>query len=267
MRGARPTPPSLCWTAFWPAKTTNWPTRVRAVLRLPQVLKTRPDSPGASIDAKVMAERSLQAGYMKDALKYLQVAEEADPGDFEVMLKLGWTYNALHQDRQALPWFDLARRSPDPRIAAEAGQAWHNLRAENQTFLTSGWLYPLFSTRWHDFFSYGQVKTEVRTGLFFRPYVSIRFIGDTRLTIGAAAPQALSESSFIVAGGIRSSAWHGITGWFEAGSAIGYIHTGMRPDYRGGISTLRSAGHGLGSESNGWFADSALDAVFIKPFQ
>src|SRR6185295_10811895 len=102
--------------------------RVRAVLRLPQ-LQQRPDEEKpASNDAKVMAARSIQAGYMKDALQYLQVAHESDPGDFEVMLKLGWTYNALHQDRAAFRWFDMARRSSDPQIAGEAARAWRNLR-------------------------------------------------------------------------------------------------------------------------------------------
>ena len=55
---------------------------------------------------------------MKDALKYLQIAHESDPGDFDVMLKLGWTLNVLHDDRQAMRWFDLARRSPDPQLSA-----------------------------------------------------------------------------------------------------------------------------------------------------
>jgi hypothetical protein len=62
-----------------------------------------------------MAERSLKAGFIRDALKYLQLAQEDDPADFAVMLKLGWTYNLLHNDRQAIRWFDLARKSSDPK--------------------------------------------------------------------------------------------------------------------------------------------------------
>jgi Flp pilus assembly protein TadD len=72
--------------------------RVRAVLRMPQVLHARDAARPASIDAKIMAERSLKAGYMKDALKYLEMAHEADPGDFDIMLKLGWTNNSLRRD-------------------------------------------------------------------------------------------------------------------------------------------------------------------------
>ena len=59
-----------------------------------------------------MAERSIKAGYMKDALKYLQIAHEGDPGDFEVMLKLGWTYNILHQDLLAFPGSIWRARAP-----------------------------------------------------------------------------------------------------------------------------------------------------------
>ena len=247
-------------------KDEDLANRVRAVLHIPQVLKARGDAPPASIDAKVMAERSIKAGYMKDALKYLQIAHEGDPGDFEVMLKLGWTYNILHQDLLAFRWFDLARKSPDPQVAAEAGHAWRNLRGATERFRTTAWLYPIFSTRWHDFFSYAQIKTEIRTSFPIRPYVSVRFVGDTRLTIGAASPQYLSESSFILAVGAATTPWHGITGWAEAGSAISYISGHMLPDYRGGISLACGIGHTLRGESSGWFADTTLDAVFVSRF-
>ena len=102
--------------------------RVRAVLRIPQVKLRRAAQQPVSIDAKLMAERSIKAGYMKDALKYLQLAHEADPADFGVMLKMGWTYNILHQDQLAARWFDLARKSPDTLIASEGQKAWRNLR-------------------------------------------------------------------------------------------------------------------------------------------
>jgi len=131
--------------------------RVRAVLRLPQVLHSRTaQSKPVSIDAKVMAERSMKAGYLKDAVKYLQVAHEAEPADFSVMLQMGWAYNILHNDDQAVRWFDLARRSTDPKIAGEALKAWQSLRQSQARFRTTVWLFPVFSTRWHDLFSYGQ---------------------------------------------------------------------------------------------------------------
>jgi tetratricopeptide (TPR) repeat protein len=236
--------------------------RVRAVLRLPQVLHARTETQPASIDAKVMAERSSQAGYIKDALKYLEIAHEADPGDFDVMAKLGWTFNILHDDRQALRWFELARRSPDPQMAAESAQAWRNLRQANSMFRTTVWVYPIFSTRWHDFFSYGQVKTELRRSRLLRPYASVRFIGDTRVTIGGTSPESLSESSFILAGGVRTAPWHKVTGWFEAGSAIGYATGHMLPDYRGGFSGQWQKM----PESSGWFVDSGADALYISRF-
>jgi tetratricopeptide (TPR) repeat protein len=240
--------------------------RVRAVLHMPQVLQSRPDAAPASIDAKIMAERSIKAGYMKDALKYLQIAHEAEPADFNVMLKLGWTYNILHQDQQAVRWFDLARRSPDPQIASEAGQAWKNLRGANQLFRTTVWALPVYSTRWRDLFSYAQVKTEWQARFPIRPYVSIRFVGDSRVTMGPVSPQYLSESSFIVGAGLATRPWHRITTWAEAGSAMSYITGHMLPDYRGGVSFSRSFGKNLGGDASGLFAALSSDGVFISRF-
>ena len=241
--------------------------RVRAVLRQIQVLSHRPEAAPAAPDAKIMAERSIKAGYLKDALKYLQIAHEDDPADFNVMRQLGWAYNLLHQDARAERWFDLARHSSDPRLASDAVRAWRNLRGTSARFRTSGWFFPIFSTRWHDLFSYGQIKTEWRTGIPLRPYVSTRFIGDTRQTIGSAvAPQYLSESSFIVGAGLATVPWHGLTGWAEAGSAISYLKGHMLPDYRGGVSFTHNFGSALGGASSGWFLATNTDAVFISRF-
>ncbi len=236
--------------------------RVRAVLRMPQVLRPRAATAPPSIDAKIMAERSLKAGYIKDALKYLEAAHESDPGDFDVMRKIAWTNNILLRDAVALRWFDLARHSPDPTIAAEAERGFRNLRAATQRFRTTAWLFPLFSTRWHDLFGYGQVKTEINLGFPIHPYLSMRFVGDTRGTIGAASPLYLSESSFILAVGAATRPWHGVTAWGEAGSAINYLKGHVTPDYRGGVSMARR----LRRESSGWLADATVDALYVSAF-
>jgi Tfp pilus assembly protein PilF len=246
--------------------------RVRDVLHLPHkiVASTPAAQPEEAGDMKSMAERSLQAGYMKDALRYLEKANEADPGDYSIMLKLGWANNILHHDTQAFHWFDMARRSPDPKIALEAGHARNNLRPAIELFRTTVWIYPLYSTRWHDQFGYAQVKTELRSRLPLKPYASIRFVGDTRETLGAtaigAAPQYLSENSFIVAAGLRTNPWRGVTGWFEAGSSMSFLNGHMLPDYRGGVSAMRSKGRILTAESPGAFADTTLDAIFVSRF-
>ncbi|MGA1994146.1 MAG: tetratricopeptide repeat protein [Bryobacteraceae bacterium] len=240
--------------------------RVRAVLRVPQEAKPGDDGRKQALDAKEMAERSYKAGYLKDALNYLQQANEADPADYAVMLRLGWTYNMLHQDVAAYRYFGMARLSSDPRISAEARKAWLNLRSVGARVRVTGWMYPIFSTRWHDLFGYGQVRLELRTGLPLVLYSSVRLVGDTRLTIGAISPVALSESSLIFAGGVRSLPWHGITGWFEAGSAVGYMSGHALPDYRGGLSMTRGWGHSMGAETGGWFTDTSLDGVFVSRF-
>ena len=251
--------------------------RARAALQLPQIQapSSRPQAGSAappSVEAKTMAERSVKAGYMKDALKYLQIAHESDPVDFDVMLKLAWAYNILHDDEQAIRWFALARQSPDPKIAQEASRGFSSLRAAFAHTRTTAWIFPFYSSRWHDLFSYGQVKTELRLGkLPFRPYLSVRLIGDTRQTISGIAPQYLSESSFIIGAGLATRTWHGLMAWAEAGSAISYLSHGpgaghMLPDYRGGVALARGWGRLMGSTEPGMFFETNADGVFVSRF-
>ncbi len=262
--------------------------RVRAALRLPFEQRRRkaalpagtaaPRSQayaGPETGPKQMGERSLRAGYLQDALRYFRAAHEEDPLDFAVLLKLGWTHNALHEDRVALAWFDLARRSPDRAIASEASSAFRNLRPAFARWRLTTWAFPFYSSRWRDVFSYAQVKADVRLGdLPFRPYLSMRFIGDTRHmenAAGAAAvPQYLSERSILAAIGLASRTWHGVTLWGEAGSAIRYSGAEGRgrmvPDYRGGVAFARGTGRLLGSTRPGWFAETHDDGVFVSRF-
>ncbi|HLJ15233.1 MAG TPA: tetratricopeptide repeat protein [Bryobacteraceae bacterium] len=252
--------------------------RVRTALKLPQTLQRRDETPRAnvSIEAKVLAERSLKAGYLKDALKYLKIAHESDPVDFSVMLKLGWTYNVLKQDNEAVKWFRLASKSPDPAIASEAEKAYKNLEPGLARFRTTVWMLPFFSTRWHDMFAYAQVKEEMKLGdLWFRPYLSVRFVGDALGSVGPLAgainPQYLSESSLIFAGGVATKVWHGAMGWAEAGESVKYLTSrtdvgAAIPDYRGGISYSKGFGHMLTRTSHGLFAESNDDGVFVSRF-
>jgi tetratricopeptide (TPR) repeat protein len=175
------------------------------------------DRPNPSPEAKFMAERSLEKGYMKDAVRYLRSAYETNPNDFGVMLKLGQTYNLLKNDREAVRWFDLARRSPDGVTAKEATQAYSSLAPAVRRLRTTVWAFPMISTRWRNTFAYAQAKTELRLpGI--RPYVSLRFIGDVRGPIKSLVglgPQYLSERSVILAGGVALPTRKGATFWFE----------------------------------------------------
>jgi hypothetical protein len=220
-----------------------------------------------------MAERSLKSGYLKDALQFLQTAHASDPADGWVMLKLGWTYNILHADKLAMRWFGLARSSSDPAISAEAGKAYRNLRPSLARVRTTVWLYPFFSTRWHDTFVYGQAKAELRLGdLPFRPYVSLRLFGDAGRSSGGLRPGYLSESSAVVAAGIASSYWRGLMVWGEAGSAISYLDRApairrVTPDYRAGASFARSFGRLIGSETPGWFFEHNADVIYVSRYE
>jgi Flp pilus assembly protein TadD len=253
--------------------------RVRRALKMPQTLPRQPDIPksSVSVEAKTLAEKSFAKGYLKDALKYLTIAHETDPVDFQVMLKLGWVYNMLHQDREAVRWFKLARQSPDAAISDEAGKAYRNLAPGLARFRTTFWAFPFFSTRWHDAFGYAQLKTETRVGsLPLSIYASTRFTGDASGAVGpepgGSSPQYLSESSFIFGIGVATRPWHGATGWFEAGEAVKYLANrsdvgAAIPDYRGGVSFAYGRGHAIGSPESGFFAETNDDGIYVSRFQ
>ncbi len=224
-------------------------------------------------DAKALGEKSFEKGYLNDALKYLRIAHENDPQDYAVMLKLGWTYNMLKDDHEALHWFDLARGSPDPATAEEASKAYRNLAPELSLLRTTVWAFPVFSTRWHDVFGYAQVKTELRLGrLPVRPYLSLRLLGDAKGTLDAGiGAEYLSERSVIFAAGLASRPWRGFNGWFEAGEAVMYREAPGQsrrtmPDYRGGVSYAKGLGNVLTSGSHGLFAETNDDGIFVSRF-
>jgi Tfp pilus assembly protein PilF len=236
--------------------------RVRAVLRMPQNGHL-PVEGASEAGPKEMAELSIKAGYIEDALRYLKLAYEAGPADDEVVLKLGWACNVLHRDGEAFRWFGMARGSSDPKIAAAAGRAWHNLRPAQERIRVSGWIFPMVSTRWRDVFGYAQVKAEIHSGFALQPYVSIRLDGDARSN---AAPLLYSETSLIFAVGVRTPSWHGMSGWLEAGSGANYLNGHMLPDYRGGVNAIRYVGRPLGGEAAGWFGETMVDGVFVSRF-
>jgi len=249
--------------------------RVRMELHMPLVLVERKQAerkpavatPEPPPDPRVLGERSFEAGFLKDALRYFTQAREANPLDSALALKLGWTSNMLHDDVTALRWFNIARQSDDPAIAAEAKRAWQNLRPAQRRFRTTMWLYPLFSSRWGDLFGYGQVKTEWHAkSLPVHPYASVRLAGDVRRTTGGPLPQSLSESAFITALGVATDTWHGATAWFEAGIAVSYLNGGHWNDYRGGISYSRTWGAPLSGERTGTFLETMADSVYISHF-
>jgi hypothetical protein len=173
----------------------------------------------------------------------------------------------LHDDASAIRWFDIARRSDDPEVSGQARRAYNNLRPGVELFRTTLWVYPLYSSRWHDVFGYGQLKTELRLKKFpLHPYVSLRFVGDERRTTGGVSPQNLSESSFITGLGVATDTWHGALGWAEAGITNSYLTGAHMQDYRGGVSYSRTIGASLAAEHGGLFFEANGDSVFVSRF-
>ena len=100
------------------------------------------------------------------------------------------------------------------------------------------------------------------------------FIGDTRgaidSNVAGAGPQSLSESSIIFGLGAATASWKGALGWFEAGESLRYrgqSSGSMTPDYRGGISFSRGAGHRMGESSHGLFTETNEDGIYVSRFQ
>lgn len=223
-----------------------------------------------NLDARQMAERSYQAGYLQDALRFYRLAQERNPDDEQLLLRIGFTLNMLKRDREALDWFGRARRSADTHVAAEAEKAYRNLRPDYAPVRTTVWMFPFYSSRWSNVLSYGQAKAELRLGsLPIRPYLSVRFVGDSsRLTrAGLVMPGALSEEAAIAAVGVSTRTYRGLMAWGEAGSAISLFGRRMRPDYRAGVSHARGWGHQMGGERGGWFFTTNEDAVFVSRFE
>jgi tetratricopeptide (TPR) repeat protein len=248
--------------------------RVRTALGLPPGFRRRAATevaPSAS-GAREMGMRSYNAGYLRDALKYLSIANEEDPLDFNVILKLGWTHNQLSQDAQAMKWFDLARRSPDAAIAAEARSAYANLAPDTSPLRTSFWTLPFYSSRWKQAFAYSQVKSELSLGAFpLRPYLSLRLVGDSSGLTGSPYPQFLSESAVIFGAGLATPRWKGLMAWGEAGTSVAYRErpwgqSRALPDYRGGLSFARGFGKLPGTSQSGAYLENHEDAVFVSRF-
>jgi tetratricopeptide (TPR) repeat protein len=240
-------------------------------------LRPEPKAAVNPSEAKELGTKSFEKGYLKDALKYLQIAHENDPLDFDVMLKLGWTYNQLKDDREAIRWFDLAKHSPDAKTASAAAKAYDNLHPALEQFRTTMWAFPTFSTRWHDLFAYAQIKTELRWPRLIRagvhPYVSARFIGDSKGAVDIAnlGPQYLSDRSVILAVGMATSPWHGANAWFEAGEMLRYSPSAADPgravpDYRGGISFTKGIGGVMARDGRGVFAETNDDGLYVSRF-
>ena len=101
--------------------------------------------------------RCYAMGYTNDAIKYLTSAHQFDPDDMEVTLKLAWALNQANRNQEAITYFMLARKAKDPKIAAEATHAYHTLNGDVVP-QTTVWNMPMYSSRWNDLFSYGQLK-------------------------------------------------------------------------------------------------------------
>lgn len=194
-----------------------------------------------------MADRSFQLSYLNDALRYYESAQETNPNNGHVLLRLGLIQNLLGRDDLAYEWLNKARKSSDATIASEAETAWRNLRPEFARYRLVLWTLPMYSSRWKSGFAYGQMKVELNRWKLMKPYVSLRFAYDAG---SGVAPGPLSERAITPALGVATRAWHGITAWGEFGGNVGNTQ-GL--DTRAGIAHVKGWGRQLGSEAPGLY--------------
>jgi tetratricopeptide (TPR) repeat protein len=251
---------------------------LRGIKSRPDVTELVPEPPASSAasgaDAKSMGKKSFALGYVRDAIKYLRQAHEQNPDDAEVMLQLGWAYNQAKDDADALQWFDRARHSDDPQIASEAAKAYHTLNGDTLP-QTTVWMLPMFSSRWKDAFTYGQVKRTFplpwkRANKLVSFYLSTRFEGDARgRIVGAIGPEYLSQDSLTFGVGVASRTWHHLTALVEAGEAVKYLpnqRDWATPSYRADLNYVKGFGKLLGAAKPGLFFETVNDAVYVGQF-
>jgi tetratricopeptide (TPR) repeat protein len=255
----------------------------RAGKQTAQLATSRPTSGASQVPSptdqvtnpKSMAQKSLAAGYVKDAIRYYHQAIEHNPDDAEVAIGLGWAYNIAGDDREAIRWFDRARHMSNSAVAKDAERAYRNLSSSGVPEITI-WGLPIYSTRWQDTFAYSQLKVRIPL-LAHAPvqfYLSTRLIGDALSAMpasGSVPPKYLSESAVIFGGGAATRTWHHFMGWAEAGEAVSYLPQAPGvaraiPDYRGGINFAKGFGNLLNAKHSGLFYETTTDGVYVSRF-
>ena len=133
----------------------------------------------------------------------------------------------------------------------------------------------MYSSRWKDLFTYGQVKRTIplpwkEANKLLSFYVSTRFDGDVKGSVRTAfGPGYLSESALTLGAGLSSKTWHHLTFWGEAGEAVKYVpnrRDAATPDYRGGLNLAKGFGSLLGSHTSGFFYETTADVVYVSQF-
>jgi tetratricopeptide (TPR) repeat protein len=213
---------------------------------------------------KELGYASIAKSFLDDAVREFKEVHRLDPGDDQAVLQLGYLYNMLKQDPTAIGWFKRARASRDQKVAEQAKQALHNL--EKPLFTTTIWALPLISSRFSTAFGYGQIKSELNiAGLKrVRPYLSMRFEGDSRSRTGGTNPEVLSADGGVAAAGAIATLTNHVWLWGEAGNALSAVTAPSHPDYRGGLGYAQVWGAGLFGDSTGRFLDTTFDAVYFS---
>ena len=249
--------------------------RVRRALKLPQTLRKRVETPRTqvSIEARALAEKSLEKGYLKDALKYLQIAHENDPVDFGVMLKLGWTNNMLHDDKdgRALVRARPAQpRSGDRRRGRAGLPEPGSVDGPHPDDILD---LPVLLLALAGLFTYGQLKTEFRTRQAALPPLRLRPL--RRRPAPAAQSSARPAVPLRVVihprrrrrhTGVEGRRWPGAKRGPRSATSSATTSAAWCPTTGAALPTDAAVGRGIGSESAGAFFELNLDGIYVSRF-
>ena len=189
------------------------------------------------------------------------------------MLNLGRVYNILHDDKDAIKWFDLASKSPDPASPPKQPALITTWRPSSRSFELRCGSIPSFPAAGTIFWLRpGEDRVETRTASRFTPTFPCgsMAMSAARPSPPATSPQYLSELVSIFALGAATIVLGMAPGWFEAGEAVNLQPTptfrlddprlSRRPLLRQGLRPSDEQLQGLVFETND-------DGVFVSRFQ
>jgi Tfp pilus assembly protein PilF len=232
------------------------------------------DPPAKIFRHKLLGFVSISKSYLPAAAREFEAVHELDPHDYQAIMQLGYLYSTMKRNDVAKKWFRLGRSSPDQKVAAESRRALFNVSWADRKVITTVWAMPFATTRWETLFGYGQMKTEYNIkGLPFRPYLSMRFVGDTNTRTTGPGHQIRSDESIVFGAGLLAKVAKNMWAWGEAGNAVSFLGKDRprgiqrsEPDYRAGLSYGRVVGPTLYSKKPGFFLDVTNDAVYLSRF-
>lgn len=201
------------------------------------------------------ADIARQIGYIENDLQNYPAALEAfleaqrlEPGNEQVSMQIGYLHDRLGYKRAAARDFRSVVRSADPKLAAQACDAFVNLREVPDRVLPKPWFAEYYmAPEYRSHYGLGVIPFEGRAGLsfgettVFEPYASVRLTYDTRSgRRGIFGPQIYYDNAAVLALGARFKPHTDVPVFLfaEGGAAYDLVSRDRAPwrsDFRAGL--------------------------------